>query len=142
MKNIKRALSFLIVFATIISIFSVTSLATEQKEPTRNNNTFSTDTRFSITTAGIAKVYVEYDGYPNITTGATIDIVIKKNILFFFWTTVVDESYNIVGENYSHTYNYDLSGNGSGTYKCFVTYTVSGSGGADDVIPLEYTASY
>lgn len=142
MKNIKRAISFLIIFATIISIFSVTSLAAEQEEPTRNNNTAYTSTSFSITTSGIAQVYVKYTGYPNVTTGATIDIVIKKNTFLFFWSTVVDESYNIVGENYSHTYEYDISSNGSGTYKCFVTYTVSGTGGPDDVLDFDYSAVY
>lgn len=142
MKNIKRTISFLIVLATIISIFSVTSFATEKEFPTRNNNTAYTETRFSITTSGIAKVYVEYDGYPGVTTGATIDIVIKKNTFLWFTTTVVDESYNIVGESYYHTYEYDISSNGSGTYKCFVTYTVSGSGGPDDVLDFDYSAVY
>ena len=142
MKNIKRAMSFLIVFATILSIFSVTSFAAGQKEPTRNNNTAYTSTSFSISTSGIAKATVSYDGYPGVTTGATIDIVIKKNTFLFFWSTVVDESYNIVGESYSHTYNYDISSNGTGTYKCFVTYTVSGSGGPDDVLDFDYSAVY
>ena len=47
----------------------------------------------------------------------------------------------IVGEDYSESY-YDLSDSGSGTYKCNETYTMSGNGGVDDVIPFEDKRSY
>ena len=140
----KKCLSlvFSILFVAMF-LFHISILAeSADKENFRNNNTSSTYTDFSISSSGMASVDVRYIGYSGITTGATITITIKKNTFLFFWSTKVDEEYVIVGERYSNTYYYDLSEYGSGTYKCNVTYTVSGSGGADDVIPFEDTASW
>ena len=135
-------LAFSIIFISAF-IFQTSAFAiSSEKELFRNNNTAYTQTSFNISNTGEASVFVKYSGYSGITSGATIEITIKKNILLFFWTTVISETYNISRESYFNTYTYDLSENGSGTYKCFVTYTVSGSGGPDDVIPFEDTASY
>lgn len=138
----RKLYSTILITIAVILIFQLVAYAASDVPPTRNNNVSGTSTGFHISSSGLASVDVRYNGYPNITSGATIDIVIKKVTFLWFTTTVVDVSYNIVGENYSHTYNYDVSSNGSGTYKCNVTYTISGSGGADDVIPFEDTASY
>lgn len=133
---------FAILFVTMF-VFQIAVFADDvNKEQLRNNNTLRTDTIFLISPSGMASVYVEYVGYPNIATGATIEITIKKRFLLVFWTTEIEEEYVVYGESYDHTYQYDLSEYGSGTYKCNVTYTISGSGGADDVIPFEDTASF
>lgn len=140
MKKILSVFSF--VFALLL-LMQVTIFAAQPgNDSIQNNNVKSTSTSFSISASGEADVDVYYCGIANVTSGATIDVVIKKNTFLFFWSTVVDESYNISDVTYNDTYSYDLSSNGSGTYKCFVTYTISGSGGADDVIPFEDTASY
>lgn len=105
-----------------------------------NNNTLSTSTAFSISNDGTANVTVEYDGYPNITTGATINITIKKRTLLLFWSEVVTDSVTVSGDFYINEFYYQLED--KGTYKCNVEYIVSGTGGADDVIPFEDTAVY
>jgi hypothetical protein len=46
-----------------------------------NNNTASTSTNFSITDTGEARVRVNYEGYPGVTTGATITVKIEKRNL-------------------------------------------------------------
>lgn len=132
------AIVFLSTFAFQIAIYADSA----ERDQTRNNNTSYTDTSFSISTSGMASVKVKYEGYANVTTGATIEITIKKRFLLVFWTTEIEEEYTVYGTDYDHTYYYDLTEFGSGTYKCLVTYTVSGSGGADDVIPFEDTASW
>lgn len=139
----KKTICFAFVIVMLLS-FPVKIFATSDSDnqPLRNNNTILTDTTFSITSDGVANVSVYYRGYPNVATGATIDVVIKKNTFLFFWSTVVDESYEIVGERYSDEFEYDISSNGHGTYKCFVTYTISGTGGPDDVIPFEASDTY
>lgn len=105
-----------------------------------NNNTALTRTAFNISESGKATVDIYYDGYPNITTGATITIKIEKRTLLVFWNDVVSDTITVTGEYYSDSWYYQLEK--SGTYRCTVVYTVSGSGGADDVIPFEDTASY
>ena len=141
MKKLISLLFAILFIATFVFQIAVSANEAE-KEQTRNNNTARTDTTFIISSSGMASVEVEYVGIPNIATGATIEITIKKRFLLVFWTTEIEEEYTVYGEKYSHTYYYDLSEFGSGTYKCNVTYTVSGSGGADDVIPFEDTASW
>lgn len=50
-----------------------------------NNNTASVYTNFIISDSGVATVYVEYEGYSNVTTGATIAIKIERKTWLFFW---------------------------------------------------------
>ena len=107
-----------------------------------NNNTHLTSTAFHISSSGRATVDVKYNGYPNITTGATITITIEKRNLLVFWKDVINDSITVTGETYNNSIYYYLQSFGTGTYRCTVVYTVSGSGGADDVIPYEGTAVY
>ena len=105
-----------------------------------NNNTLLNHTVFSITDTGEARVTYQYEGYPNITTGAEITIKIEKRNLLIFWNDIVEETIVVAGESYDGVYRYQLSK--TGTYRCTVTYRVSGTGGADDVITFEDTATY
>lgn len=106
----------------------------------RNNNTASTMTSFAITSTGDAIVLLNFGGYPNITTGATISIKIEKRVLLFFWSDIVEDTIVVNGDSYFAEHHYQLED--TGTYKCTVEYVVSGTGGADDVIPFEDTAVY
>ena len=105
-----------------------------------SNNTSYNYTVFAITDSGLACVSYVYEGYPNITTGAEITIKIEKRNFLIFWTDVVEETIVVTGESYDGTYSYQLTK--TGTYKCMVTYRVSGTGGADDVITFEDTKTY
>ena len=105
-----------------------------------NNNTMVTDTIFMISSTGLATVGVGYDGYAGITTGAIITIKIEKRSLLLFWSDIVDETITVVGESYINELYYQLED--TGTYRCTVTYVVSGTGGADDVLTFEDTAKY
>lgn len=105
-----------------------------------NNNTLRVVTAFSITDTGEARVTYQYTGYPDITTGAEITIKIEKRNLLIFWNDIVEETVVVTGERYDGVYRYQLSK--TGTYRCTVTYRVSGTGGADDVITFEDTDTY
>ena len=105
-----------------------------------NNNTSNNYTDFYITDSGEALVTYSYEGYNNITTGAEITIKIEKRNLLIFWNDIVEETIVVYGESYEDVYVYQLSK--TGTYRCTVTYRVSGTGGADDVITFEDTATY
>lgn len=135
----KRKISIALVLTFVfVSVFQFCLLADNMS--LYNNNTGMTWTCFTISSDGTANVFVEYDGYPNITTGATINVTIKKRTLLLFWSEVVSDSITVIGDSYANEFYYQLED--KGTYKCNVEYIVSGTGGADDVIPFEDTAVY
>ena len=112
----------------------------------RLNNTATTSTNFTITTAGKATISATYDGYKNITTGATITSYIEKRTLGLFWSRVdigepnnewVDTSTDYVGA-FGHEFWLDSKG----TYRATVVYEISGTGGATDEITYEQERTY
>ena len=105
-----------------------------------NNNTGLTKTRFVISDTGDAIVSVKYEGYPNITTGATITIKIEKRSLLLFWSDVVEEIITVNDSLYFNELHYQLED--TGTYRCTVEYVISGTGGTDDVITYEEEQKY
>ena len=135
----KRKVSLILVLAMVmIAILQFSLLASDIS--LRNNNTIQTDTTFSIFNDGMAMVYVGYEGYPSVTTGATITITIEKRNLLLFWRDIVSETITVSGDYYSNELTYQLDS--TGTYRCTVEYVVSGTGGADDVITFEDTKTY
>ena len=78
--------------------------------------------------------------YTGITTGATITIKIEKRTLLLFWSDVIEDTITVVGQRYFDELYYQLED--KGTYRCTVIYNISGTGGADDVIPFEDTVKY
>lgn len=135
----KRKISIILVLTFIFVAVSQFCLLADDISVC-NNNTATTLTVFAISPDGTADVCVSYDGYPNITTGATINITIKKRTLLLFWSEVISDSITVSGEYFFDEFYYQLEE--KGTYKCIVEYIVSGTGGADDVIPFEDTAVY
>ncbi len=105
-----------------------------------NNNSAAVNTTFEISSDGKAYINLRYNGYPNITTGATITMKIEKRNLLFFWTDIVETTYSVSGSSYSYQHVYKLEK--TGTYRCTVEYVISGTGGADDVITFEDTKTY
>ena len=134
----KKSSCLLLAFLFIACIFTVPVNASDIS--LYNNNTLIVDTIFVITETGEAILAVNYEGYPKITTGATITIKIEKKTLLFFWSDVIDETITAVGDSYFNEFHYQLED--KGTYRCTVVYTVSGTGGADDVLTFEDTLKY
>jgi len=130
MKKICLVLAFVFVFVNIMQ-FAV--LASDIMP--LNNNVLSTKTRFTLSDTGEAIVSLNFEGYPNVTTGATISISIEKRNFLFFWSNIIEETITIEGSDYFEELQYQLED--SGTYKCTVEYVISGTGGADDVITYE-----
>ena len=133
----KKYICLLFVFLFVALVpFSVSAIGTM----TRTNNVYSADTRFTISDGGDATITLSYEGYPNITTGATISVKIEKRVLFAFWDEVVSRTFTVTGEQYYTSLIYQLDK--KGTYKCTVEYVISGAGGADDVITYEAEQKY
>ena len=79
-----------------------------------NNNTAVTKTSFVISSTGDAIVSIKYDGYPNITTGATISIKIEKRNLLFFWSDVVEDTITVNNYYYTDSIHYHWSPHNEG----------------------------
>lgn len=135
----KRKIS-LILSVVIILMLVFQSFAFASDISTYNNNTAVTVTSFVISNAGKSTVTYEYDGYTGITTGATIKIVIEKRSFLLFWNEVITDTVTVYEEHYAGALVCHFTE--KGTYRCTVTYTVSGTAGADDVLTFQDTASW
>lgn len=135
----KRRITFIVALVMIIALGTHTVVMGDDAS-LYNNNTGMMNSGFAITETGEAIVAVNYEGYTNVTTGATITIKIEKRTLLFFWSDVIDETITAVGDSYFNEFHYQLED--KGTYRCTVVYTVSGTGGADDVLTFEDTEKY
>lgn len=131
-----KILSFMLVFMMLVSVFATSVQATS----TYTNQTAMTNTNFYIDSTGMADVSVCYSGVEGLTTQAKITITISKRSFLFFWNEVVTTTLYSTEIDYSYIYSYQLSS--KGTYKCEVEYCVSGTGGADDILTFEDTATY
>lgn len=135
----KRRITFIVALVMIIALGTHTVVMADDVSLC-NNNTGMMNSGFAISETGEASVLVNYEGYTNVTTGATITIKIEKRTLLFFWSDVIDETITAVGDSYFNEFHYQLED--KGTYRCTVVYTVSGTGGADDVLTFEDTEKY
>ena len=118
-------------FATTISANAITPYY---------NNVENTRTTFFITENGEANVSIRYTGSSDVATGATVRIKIEKRNLLVFWTEVIVDIHYFREASHAETFVYQLEK--SGTYRCTVDYLISGTGGADDEIVFQDTASY
>lgn len=135
----KRRITFIVALLMIIAL-GTHAVVIAGDASLYNNNTGMMNSGFAITETGEAIVAVNYEGYTGVTTGATITIKIEKRTLLFFWTDVVNDTITVVGDRYLDEFYYQLED--KGTYRCTVVYTVSGTGGPDDVLTFEDTEKY
>ena len=135
----KKKFCLLIVLAFVFASMAQFSVLASDIMPL-NNNTNLTKTRFSISDTGEAVVSLNFEGYPNVTTGATISIKIEKRNFLLFWTDVLEETITVNNYYYASAFHYQLED--SGTYRCTVEYVISGTGGADDVITFDDEQKY
>lgn len=136
----KLSRKFLFVAVAVIlsvSTIAMTAVYAIGGVSTCNNNLNMTATSFVIFD-DVGEVNAYFVGYTGITTEAIIESKIQRRTLFW-WSDVdngetdntwVDHFYGDVSGDVTHT----LEITKKGTYRAVVTYTVKGTGGADDVI--------
>lgn len=135
----KRRKYIIMIMLLVVTVFVQNIVLADDISLLLNNTNFTT-TSFSISNTGEAGVVTDFEGYPNVTTGATITIKIEKRNLLLFWSDVVEDTVTVVGDSYYKEHYYQLEN--KGTYRCTVVYTIAGTGGADDVLTFEDTAKY
>ncbi len=92
-------------------------------------HTAQTNTGFTVTEEGVARVYTDYLGYESADS-AEILIVVQKDGL-----DIIREQYTVQKKSHFQTYEYPLYE--EGTYHCEVVYTVFGTDGTKDVITFD-----
>ena len=105
------------------------------------NNTSTTEAVFTIDENGLATVTFTVRGYRGITTKIVVDTKIEKKV-GSSWVEVENASWTDQSTLYYCSKSHSIQLNASGTYKATLTYTVSGSGGATDVITREIEKTY
>lgn len=143
----KRTLSLFLSLLLLIGCFSLPiSAAREPEIMPYYNNVLRTSSAFSINDSGMSTAKASYVGYTDITESVTITIKIQKRSLGLIWTKVdigvPNNEIVVTSTNAADTFVYNIQLNSTGNYRAVITYTVSGSGGADDVIEDICTAEY
>ena len=110
------------------------------------NNTASATLNCSVSSGGQLSAKLNVTGFNGTTSRISVELYVEKRVLLVFWSRVDIGCPNNVWTDavnsykYSNTFTTNLSS--TGTYRVTVTYTVSGSGGADDVITKTQTVTY
>ena len=139
-KTIKSIFSLVLVFLTVLSVVAFPVSADDYGVMPCYNNVFGIDTIFSISQSGLAAIYVSYDGYEGITTGARIEIKLERKTWGLFWSEV-DTWTRIPGTVYfSDEVTYQLTK--TGTYRATVTYEIRGTAGESDTHTFQHEITY
>ena len=116
------------------------------KAATTYYNTTSASVNCFIHSNGKIRTELSLHGIKDITTRIQADVYIEKSFLGIFWTRVNIGYPNNVWHDSTTDFNYfnwfDVQLSSSGTYRVTATYTVSGTGGSDDIITIMDTTTY
>ena len=110
------------------------------------NNTSSATARCSIDSNGNLSVALKVTGYSGITQRIEVALYVEKRVLGIFWSRVDIGCPNNIwtdsktGYTYTNTFSHHLGS--TGTFRVNVTFTVSGTGGSNDIITKTETISY
>ena len=105
------------------------------------NNTNITESDFAISEDGIATTHFTCRGYRGVTTKIVAETKIEK-LVGSSWVQVEGASWTDESTLYYCSKSYSIQLQSTGTYKVTYTFTVSGSGGANDVIVREIERTY
>ena len=139
-KTIKSILSLVLVFLTVFSVTTFSVSADDYGVMPCFNNVMDIQTVFGISESGLASIYVSYDGYEGITTGAKIEIKLERKTWGLFWSEV-DTWTRIPGTVYfSDEVTYQLTK--TGTYRATVKYEIRGTAGESDTHTFQHEITY
>ena len=145
-RNISLAMRCVVaVFALVVVVtgapITVSAASNSNTVMPRYNNVANVMNYFEITSDGTAYVDSSYNGTPGITTGATIEIQLQRKTLL--WWSDVDGGYWYDSfTSYYGSISDSIQLTKTGKYRAVITVTVSGTGGAGDVIEDTLTYEY
>ena len=128
---------FITLLSALISFIVVVGITLSLPIILFNINTMHTASSFGFTD-GYARVGADYIGYED-TAEIHVNVRIERRRFLFGYTEIVNESYTAQGSSYQNEFLYPLDRNG--TYRCTITYTVTGEEG-QDVVTFRDVKSY
>lgn len=144
MKTTKRFLTLSLTL--LLLVMSIAVPIKKASAAITYNNTVSATLNCSVNSSGRLTAAMNVTGIAGTTKKIQVELYVEKRFLLVFWSRV-DIGYtdnvwtdSVSGYYYNNSFHTDLSS--TGTYRTTVTYTVSGSGGADDVITKTSTVTY
>lgn len=140
MKTRRRVLSFAML-AVMLFAMALSTLAAGSEITPYYNNTATTQNTFVIDENGLATVTFTVRGYRGVTTKIVVDTKIEKKS-GSSWIGVGNASWTDESTLYYCASDHSVDLAQRGTYKATFTYTVSGSGGATDIITRELQYTY
>lgn len=136
----KKILSFMMVTVMLVALATPIFAVRDNAAP-YYNNTATTQNTFVIDETGLAGVNFTIRGYRGITTKIVVDTKIERQS-GSSWVQVTNASWTDESTLYYCSCEHEIQLTQRGTYKATFTYTVSGSGGAADVITRELQYTY
>ena len=136
MKNAKKIVSITLCAVIMVLVFATAVSAAEATPYYNNFNSAMINFRIE---DGIATATVDYSGLLGITSKVTIKCTIEKRSFLFFWSDVYEHKIVTLNGSGTEIFEYQVS---PGTYRATIECTFSGTGGADDVVTKQLTASY
>ena len=140
MKICNKLISLVFVAVIMLSL-ALPVLAYEGGVSPYYNNTSTATADFSISSSGVATVNINCRGIRGTTTKIVVTTVIQKQS-GSSWINVSNASWTDESTVYYCIKEHTVQLNSRGTYKAIVTFTVSGSGGANDVITSTIEKTY
>lgn len=110
------------------------------------NNTMSANLYCNIESNGHLCANMDVTGYKNRTTSIHVELYVEKRVLGIFWSRVeigyTNNTWIDSTTSYIYSGVFDTALPSTGTYRTTVTYTITGTGGSDDVIVKTDTVTY
>lgn len=138
----KRILSFVLAFIAVFSLVSVTVDRSEAADiMPYYNNTNSASVTLTINSSGKATVACICKGISGVTTSIKAETKLERKWGIFWLDVDGGEWTDTTKERFLSVAHY-LQLEKTGTYRATTKYTVSGSGGSNDVIEISSTYDY
>ncbi|MBQ8145387.1 MAG: hypothetical protein IJ039_01255 [Clostridia bacterium] len=141
MKTRNRIISFAMLAILLFAMAAPAFASIEGGITPYYNNTNTTVATFIADENGLATVTYTCRGYRGITTKIVVDTKIEK-LVGSSWEQVEGASWTDESTLYYCAKEHSIQLPTRGTYKATITYTVTGSGGVDDVIVREIERTY
>lgn len=129
------------IFLCIVTLFTVAFPVYASSITPYSNNIYSTNTSFSISSTGYATVSNNYMGKQGLVTKGTIVTKVQKKY-GLIWITVDGGKWTDTSAATSFSQSHSVQLSSKGTYRAYVEFTISGTGGSDDKITKNVEKNY